>query len=396
MRETYSKRISGVKASAIREIFKMMADPDMISFGGGNPASESFPIEELAKISNDILTCNPLSVLEYGVTEGNTLLKEEVITFVNRYEKIVKENDDILITSGSQQIMDLVAKVLCNEGDIIICEEPTFLGAINAFKSNGANLIGIPMEMDGMDLQVLEKTLQIKPRPKFIYTIPNFQNPTGITTSYAKRKKIYELAKKYHVLIMEDNPYGNLRYKGDSIASIKSFDTDNIVIYAFSLSKIIAPGMRVAAMMANKELVEKCILAKQVNDVHTNAWAQLVMARFLKQADMNKHLEKLKQIYKRKSSLMLECIEKKFSPKASYTDPEGGMFIWVTLPQNVNMIDFIKEAMKLKVAVVPGNAFYVNDDKVCTSFRMNFSTPSVEDIITGCNILGDLTKKYCL
>lgn len=395
MKEIYSKRISGVKASAIRDILKMMADREMISFGGGNPASESFPIDELVEISNEIMTSNPLSVLEYGVTEGNTLLKEEIINFVNKNEKIVKENDDILVTSGSQQIMDFVAKVLCNEDDLIICENPSFLGALNAFKSNGAKLIGIPLEADGMNLESLEKSLQLKPKPKFIYTIPNFQNPTGITTSYAKRKKIYELAKKYEVIIVEDNPYGNLRYRGESIPSIKSFDTENIVVYAFSLSKIIAPGMRVAAMIGNQEIVEKCILAKQVNDVHTNAWAQQVMARFLNQTDMNNHLEKLKIIYKHKSSLMLDSIKKNFSPKVSYTVPEGGMFIWVTLPQHVNMVDFVKEAMKLKVAVVPGNTFYVEEDRTSNSFRMNFSTPSDEDIITGCHILGELTKKYC-
>lgn len=393
MKETFSKRISGVKASAIRDILKMMVDGEMISFGGGNPASESFPIDELVEISNEIMTTNPLSVLEYGVTEGNALLKEEIINFVNKNEKIVKENDDILVTSGSQQIMDFVAKVLCNEDDLIICENPSFLGALNAFKSNGAKLIGIPMEADGMNLEALEEALQLK--PKCIYTIPNFQNPTGITTSYAKRKKIYGLAKKYEVLIVEDNPYGNLRYRGESIPSIKSFDTENIVIYAFSLSKIIAPGMRVAAMIGNQGIVGKCILAKQVNDVHTNSWAQHVMARFLNQTDMNKHLEKLKFIYKHKSSLMLDCIKKNFSPKVSYTVPEGGMFIWVTLPQHVNMVDFVKEAMKLKVAVVPGNAFYVEEDSISNSFRMNFSTPSDEDIITGCHILGHLTKKYC-
>jgi 2-aminoadipate transaminase len=393
MRETYSKRISGVKASAIRDILKMMADSEMISFGGGNPASDSFPIDELVEISNEILTSNPLSVLEYGVTEGVALLKEEVIKFVNKNEKVVKENDDILVTSGSQQIMDFIAKVLCNEDDLIICENPSFLGALNAFKSNGAKLIGIPMEADGMNLEALEESLQLK--PKFIYTIPNFQNPTGITTSYAKRKKIYELAKKYEVIIVEDNPYGNLRYRGESIPSIKSFDTENIVIYAFSLSKIIAPGMRVAAMIGNQGIVEKCILAKQVNDVHTNAWAQHVMARFLNQTDMDKHLEKLTLIYKHKSSLMLDSIKKNFSPKVSYTVPEGGMFIWVTLPQHVNMVEFVKEAMKLKVAVVPGNAFYVEENSISNSFRMNFSTPSDEDIITGCHILGDLTKKYC-
>ena len=396
MIENYSKRISNIKTSEIRNILNLMADPNMISFGGGNPAAESFPVEEIAKISNDILTSNPLCVLEYGVTGGNITLKEEVKSFVNKNEKVVKKKDDILITSGSQQIMDFVAKVLCNEGDWVICENPSFLGALNAFKSNGAKLLGIPMEDDGMNLEALEKALQLKPKPKFLYIIPNFQNPTGITTSYVKRKKIYELAKSYGVLIVEDNPYGNLRYSGNAIPSIKSLDTDNIVIYAFSFSKIIAPGMRVAVMIGGTSLIEKCLLAKQVNDVHTNSWAQHVLSKFLKEVDMDKHLENLKLIYHHKSTLMLEAIKKNFSPKVSYTIPDGGMFIWVTLPSNVNMINFVKEAIQQKVAVVPGNVFYVEDDKLCNSFRMNFSTPSDEDIIRGCNILGKITKKYCL
>ena len=396
MIEKYSKRISNIKNSEIRNILNLMADPNMISFGGGNPAAESFPVEEITKISNDILTSNPLCVLEYGVTGGNITLKEEVKSFVNKNEKIVKKKDDILITSGSQQIMDFVAKVLCNEGDWVICENPSFLGALNAFKSNGAKLIGIPMEDDGMNLEALEKALQSKSKPKFIYIIPNFQNPTGITTSYTKRKKIYELAKSYGVLIVEDNPYGNLRYRGNAIPSIKSLDTDNIVIYAFSFSKIIAPGLRVAVMIGDTFLIEKCILAKQVNDVHTNLWAQHVLSTFLKEVDMDKHLGNLKLIYYHKSTLMLDAIKNNFSPKVSYTLPDGGMFIWVTLPSNVDMINFVKEAIQKKVAVVPGNVFYVEDDKLCNSFRMNFSTPSDEDILRGCNILGKLTKKYCL
>lgn len=395
MNEIYSNRISGVKASAIREILKLMSDPEMISFGGGNPASESFPVKQIADISNHLLIENPYTVLQYGITEGNMNLKKEVLSYVNLDNKVTADNDDILITSGSQQIMDFVAKVFCNEGDYVICEEPSFLGALNAFKSNGAELIGIPMEEDGMNIALLEESLQGNPKPKFIYTIPNYQNPTGITTSEEKRKKIYELAKKYQVFVLEDNPYGALRFNGTPILPIKSFDEEGLVIYAVSLSKVIAPGMRVAAMIANKEIIQKCTIAKQVNDVHTNAWAQSVMAEFLKQTDMKMHLNNLQKLYKEKCELMLENIKSNFSDKVSYTIPEGGMFIWVTLPNSVDMMEFVKSAMELKVAVVPGNAFYVDAEKKCHSFRMNFSTPSKEDIIDGCKVLGDLTYKYC-
>lgn len=388
----FSKRMNGVQASAVREILKMMNDPEIISFGGGNPASETFPVTELKEISNDIFNNKPNSILEYGITEGDISFKKAALNFLSRHETILKDYDEVMVTSGSQQIMDFMSKCLCDEGDIVICENPSFLGALNAFKSNGAKLVGIEMEDDGINLNKLEEALKGAKKPKFIYLIPNFQNPTGITTSFKKRQAIYALAKKYQIMILEDNPYGDLRFRNESIPSIKSLDDEGLVVYAASFSKIIAPGMRVAIMIGHRELLAKCTVAKQTNDVHTNAWAQSVMARFLNETDMDEHLKKLQIVYNKKCNLMLEEMDKHFSRDCKWTIPDGGMFIWVTLPERLDMPSFVKKAIEHKVAVVPGNAFYDDDSKECQSFRMNFSMPSDEQIIKGVAVLGALTN----
>lgn len=391
MKYEFTNRMANVKASAIREILKATANPEIISFAGGNPAAEAFPVKEIQSISQDILKDEPIRVLQYGITEGDNDLIEAAIQFFNRKEIAFKTGDQMIITSGSQQIMEFAAKCLCNEGDTVICENPSFLGALNAFKSLGAELRGIEYKNGQLDLEDLEKALNENPKPKFMYLIPNFQNPTGLTMSLEMRQKILGLAKKYEVLILEDNPYGDLRFEGDDIPSIKSLDEDGLVIYAASLSKIIAPGMRVACCMGPQEVVSKFTVAKQASDVHSNLWAQRVMARYLKDYDMDEHIHTIREIYKKKCYLMLDEMKKYFHPDVQYTVPTGGMFIWVTLPKNIDMQLFVKEALKQNVAVVPGNAFLDDDTKECHSFRMNFSTPTDEKIKQGVKILGNLT-----
>lgn len=390
-----SNRMSNVQASAVREILKAASNPEVISFGGGNPAMEAFPVEDIKRISNELFEEDPISMLQYGITEGYSPLRDSAKAFFNRNEIISKEYDDIIITTGSQQIMDFFAKCVCNEGDIVLSEDPSFLGALNAFRSYGVKLVGIEMEEDGMNMESLEAAMQMKPTPKFLYVIPNFQNPMGTTMSYEKRVKTYELAKKYGVLILEDNPYGDLRFKGTMVPSIKSLDEDGIVVYAASLSKIIAPGMRVAAAIGHKEILSKLVVAKQVADVHSTVWSQRVMDRFLRETDMELHINKLQSIYSAQAKLMLSEMDKTFHPSVKYTRPEGGMFIWVTFPDDVDVMEFVSEAISNKVAVVPGIAFMCDDKQVCHSVRMNFSTPSQENIVKGVKILGDLTYKYC-
>ena len=391
MEYQFAKRMSNVKASAIREILKATSDPKMISFAGGNPSAEAFPVEEIEKISADILTNEPISVLQYGITEGDQELIQAATHFFNRHEQVMKADDQMIITSGSQQIMEFVAKILCNEGDVVICENPSFLGALNAFKSLGAVLRGIEYKNGQLDLEALKQALQMEPKPKFMYLIPNFQNPTGMTMSLEVRKEILKLAKDNGVLILEDNPYGDLRFEGEAIPSIKSLDEDGLVIYAASLSKIIAPGMRVACCIAPKAIIQKMTVAKQASDVHSNLWAQKVMARYLQNYDMDAHIERIRMIYKQKCHLMLDEMKKHFHPDVQYTIPTGGMFIWVTLPESVDMLTFVKKALEKNVAVVPGHAFLDDDTKKCHSFRMNYSTPTNEKIKEGVKILGEIT-----
>ena len=240
MKYQFAHRMLNVKASAIREILKATANPDVISFAGGNPSTEAFPVKEIEKISGDLLAHQPISVLQYGITEGDQELIKQATAFFNRHEQVTKDGDQMLITSGSQQIMEFAAKILCNEGDVVVCENPSFLGALNAFKSLGAVLRGITYHNGQLDLEKLEAALSMDPRPKFMYLIPNFQNPTGMTMSLDVRRAVLKLAKKYGVLILEDNPYGDLRFEGEAVPSMKSLDEDGLVIYAASLSKIIA------------------------------------------------------------------------------------------------------------------------------------------------------------
>ena len=396
MKFEFSDKIKGLKPSVIREILKNMADPTIISFAGGSPAVESFPIEAISRYSNELLSKEPLSVLQYSITEGYPPLRESAAEFANSTWVIKKETDDLIITSGSQQILDFTAKCLCNEGDLVVSEEFAFLGALNAFKSYGAKLVSVTNDATGsVDITMLEQIFSAEQKPKFFYVIPNFQNPTGRTMPLEKRKAVYELSVKYGVPILEDDPYGQIRFNGQDVPPIKTFDTEGAVIYAGSLSKIMCPGFRVAYAIGAKEILSQMVIAKQGCDVHSNIWAQRVCHEILTKEDMVKHISKLQVIYKQKSDLMVSEMEKCFSDKVTYDKPDGGMFIWVTMPKGVDVLAFIQEAMTQKVALVPGVAFATDENVACQSFRMNFSTPSNENIVKGVGILGELTKKYC-
>lgn len=394
MNYNFSEKVSHLQASAIREILKFTSDPEVISFAAGNPAPEAFPVEDVKRISEEILESNPILALQYSITEGYTPLRDVLKKRMNIEGNFNSDIDELIITSGAQQSNELAAKVLCDEGDTIICEAPSFIGSLNAFKSYNVNLVGVELEDDGINLEKLEETIKNNKNTKLIYLIPNFQNPTGNTMSLEKRKRVYELARKYDVFILEDNPYGDIRFAGEHIPSIKSIDTDGRVIYSGTFSKVLAPGIRVGYCSAPKEIVSKVIVCKQVADVHTNIWAQILAERFLSTCDMDKHLTEIRKIYKHKCELMLSEIEKNFSGKIKYTKPEGGLFVWCTLPEDCDMMGFCKRAVaEFKVAVVPGNAFTINETDKTTSFRLNFSTPTDEEIVKGCELLGKLSKE---
>lgn len=389
----FSEKVSHIQASAIREILKFTSDPEVISLAAGNPAPEAFPVEEITRISNDIFREDPILALQYSISEGYTPLRDMLKAELEKKGEFDPDRDELIITSGAQQANAMMAKVLCDPGDILCCEAPSFIGSLNAFKSYNVDLRGITLEEDGINLDELEEVLKTG-KVKIIYVIPNFQNPTGLTTSLEKRKGMLALAKQYGVVILEDNPYGDLRFEGEDIPSIKSLDKDGVVAYSRTFSKTLAPGIRVGYISAPKEIVGKMVICKQVDDVHTNIWAQVLAYRFMKECDMDAHLASLRKIYKHKCRLMMEQIEKNFSSKISYTKPQGGLFVWCTLPEDCDMSAFCARAVQeFKVAVVPGNAFMISESDKTTSFRLNFSTPTDEQLVAGCEKLGRLSKE---
>ncbi len=392
MNYTFSDKISGLKPSAIREILKATADPSIIAFAAGNPAPDAFPVEEIKKITMDILEKNPIAALQYGATEGYTPLRDAVKKRLASQGSFT-DRDELIITSGGQQASELSCKIFLNEGDTLICESPSFIGCLNAFRSYNAHLAGVEMDDEGISIAGLEEAVKNNKNCKLLYVIPNFQNPSGRCMSAARRKAVYEFACAHNLVIIEDNPYGELRFAGEDIPSIKSLDTEGRVIYAGSFSKVVSPGMRVGFIAAAPEIISKIVVCKQVSDVHSNILAQMICHRILTEYDFDAHIASLKQIYKRKYTLMAEGIKKYFSSKVTVTEPQGGLFIWGTLPEGSDMLDFCKKAIERKVAVVPGTAFLTDENAMTTSFRMNFSTPTDEQLTEGCKILGQLTKE---
>ena len=389
-----SDKLKNLKPSAIREIFKSLTNPEIIAFAAGNPAAESFPIDFIKAKTAEVLENEPVKALQYGTTEGYAPLREAVKARLSGYFGIGREFDETIITSGGQQGIELFCKVMCNEGDVVIAENPSFIGALNAFRSCGARLVGVEMENDGMDLCALEKALKENENAKFIYTIPTFHNPMGITSSLEKRKGIYALAKKYGVMILEDNPYGELRFSGEDVPTIKSMDEDGIVAYSGSYSKVLSSGMRIGFLCCPAAVMSKVVVAKQVEDVHTNMLCQMVCHSFVTSEQYLPHLDSIRALYREKCSLMLDTMDKCFPDFVKYTRPEGGLFLWCTLPDDIDLGDFVQRALAEKVAVVPGTAFNCDTEAPSNSFRLNYSTPSCEQIERGIKILGKILASY--
>lgn len=387
----FSERSKPLKASAIREMFKLMADPEVISLAGGSPAPELFPGEELSKIAGKILMTNPTGALQYGTTDGYKPLKDWVAERVRKIGSI-EEGDKIIITTGAQQGIDLAAKILVNDGEPVVVEAPSFVGTLNSLRSYQARLIGVPVQDDGMDMDALETVLK-QNKVKLIYTIPTFQNPSGITMSLEKRKKLLALAAQYDAVILEDNPYGDLRFSGEDVPTIKSMDTEGRVIYVGTFSKILSPGMRLGYVVANADFVDKIEVLKQANDVHTPLLTQMMAAEFLKKYDIDKYIAKSRKLYGEKCAFMLECMDKYFPDTVSYTRPEGGLFIMCTMPEGTDSNKILAECLKEKVAFVAGNSFEVDADKPTNYFRLNYSTMPDEKIEKGIQTIGKVLKE---
>jgi len=387
MKHLFSSRVAGAKRSAIRELLKLTEKPDIISFGGGLPAPETFPNEELADIAADLLRNHHRNVLQYGVTEGSITLRKEMIKWL-KPQGVDATIDELMVTTASQQALDLLCKAFFDPGDVIFCGLPTYLGAVQAFTLFQVDKIGIPLEEDGMNLDVLEeKIAEAKAagkRMKGIYVIPDFQNPSGITMSLEKRRRVLEIAKREGLLVFEDDPYGKLRFEGDSIPSICSMDTEGRVILLLTFSKTLSAGLRLAVMLARGDLMDALVRAKQPTDLCTSKLTQHMAARYMNEYGLDKHLEEIRPIYREKCTAMLEALERHM-PKdegISWTKPQGGLFIWMRLPEWIDTEVMLQAAIEKKVAYVPGAAAFV-DGTGRNTIRLAFSLATPEKIDEG-------------
>jgi len=382
----FARRMDYLKASEIREVLKLAERSDIISFAGGLPAPELFPIEELAKVSQIVLKESGRQALQYGPTDGFEPLREKIAKRMNVFGfKTAAEN--ILITNGSQQGLDFSARVFLNEGDIVICESPSYLGAINAFKACMPEFVEVSTDSEGMVMEDLEEVLKTRTNVKMIYVIPDFQNPSGRTWSIRRRKRLIELANEYDLPVIEDNPYGELRFEGQIPPSLKAFDTEGRVIFLGTFSKTFSPGMRIGWVIADTTILQKYNCIKQGSDLQTSTIAQREMDKFLEMYDLDTHIEKIKEVYRNRRDVMIEAIKEHFPGNISYTYPEGGLFTWVVLPEHINTREVMIKALENKVAFVPGGSFFPNGGNENT-FRLNYSNMPENKIKDGIAILG--------
>lgn len=373
------------------DILKVAGSPDIISFAGGLPAPELFPVEALKQAADKVFDKNGRSALQYASAIGNPDLRNQITQRMNR-QGINCDVDNIMITTGSQQSIDLTAKMFVNPGDTVIVEKPTYLCALDVFKSYGAHIVGVEMDDDGMKMADLQQAVADNPNTKFIYTIPNFQNPTGRTMTAERRQQMVEIANKADIMIMEDDPYGAIRFAGDDIEPVKYYDTEDRVIYLSTFSKILAPGLRLGWMVMNKDLMPKYSLMKQSADVHSDNLTQYIVAQFMADNDIDDHISKIRNVYRQREKVMMAAIEKSFPAGVHYSHPQGGLFIWVEVPGDIDTIELFKTCVGHNVAFVPGEPFY--PDKVTPgTFRLNFSNMSEDQIKVGIKRLGDAIKE---
>ena len=393
MKLNFAKRMSYMKASEIREILKVTEQEDVISFAGGLPAPELFPIDEINEINQIVLKEAGTKALQYTTTEGYVPLREWIANRMNERLGTTFDKDNILITHGSQQGLDLSGKVFLDEGDIVLCESPTYLAAISAFKAYGCSFIEIPTDEDGMMMDVLEEVLSNTPHIKLIYAIPTFQNPTGKTWSLERRRKLAELSAKYGVTVIEDNPYGELRFGGESLPSIKSFDEAGNILCTGSFSKIFCPGFRIGWIAGDKEIIRKYVLVKQGTDLQCNTIAQMTIAEYLKRYDIDKHIAKIVEVYRKRRNVAIESIERYFPDTIKFTRPEGGLFTWIELPEGIPAREILEKCLERKIAFVPGGSFFPNGNKENT-LRINYSNMPEDRIEKGLQILGEVVTEY--
>lgn len=390
----YADRTSNIKASEIRELLKLTEEPDIISFAGGLPAPELFPIEKVNEVMQKVIEEKGYIALQYASTDGYTPLREVIINQRVKPMGINCNISNIMLTNGSQQGLEFSAKLFINKGDIIVCESPSYLGAINAFAAYGPKFIEVSMDENGMKVDELENILkEYGSKVKMIYTIPDFQNPSGITMSLERRQRVAEISAKYKVIVIEDSPYGELRFEGKFIPPIKSFDKAGYVVNLGSFSKTFCPGLRLGWIVAEEEIIKKYILIKQGADLQCNTLAQVFIAEYMKKYNLNDHIAYIISVYKKRRDLMLNAIKEYFPSDVKYTHPEGGLFTWCEIREDLDAAAILEEALKEKVAFVPGASFFPNGGKR-NFFRLNYSNMNEEKIVEGIKRLGNVLNRY--
>lgn len=387
----FSNRMNLLKGSEIRELLKLTSQPDIISFAGGMPAPELFPVEGVKKAAMEIMDESGRAALQYASTEGLPALREKIVARMKAKNNIDTTPDNILITSGSQQGLDFSARVFLNPGDVVLLESPSYLGAINAFKACEPEFKEIPTDDDGMIIEDLEKVLAETKNVKMIYVIPDFQNPTGKTWSLERRQKFMEVVNKYEIPVVEDNPYGELRFENESMPSLKSLDTKGLVIFLGTFSKILAPGLRIGWVCANNEILGKYNFIKQGADLQSSSIDQLIANKFLDMYDLDEHVAKIKDVYRKRRDVMLKTMEETFPKEAKFTHPDGGLFTWVVLPDYMNAKEMATQCLEKKVAYVPGGSFFPNGGKE-NHFRLNYSCMPEDKIKEGITKIAEVIK----
>ena len=392
-----AERTRLMRASEIRELLKWITE-NVISFGGGMPDPSSFPAKEIIEITREILSTKADKALQYGTTNGVAELREELVRFMGKVGIKVEGPEDVLITVGSQEALDIIGRVFINPGDYIITESPTYLAALQAFRIYGPRIIGIPMDEEGMRVDVLEDTLRKlsnEGRVKFIYVIPTGQNPTGITMSMERRRALLDIASKYDVLIIEDDPYGYIYFgDGEPPSRLKAMDSEGRVIYLSTFSKIAAPGLRLGWVAASREVIKWFELAKQSIDLHTSTLNQYIAAELLRRGIIERNIPRIKEIYRTKRDLMLQALSQYMPEGVSWTKPSAGMFIWLTVPENIDTGEMLEIAIKkYGVAYVPGKSFYPNEEKR-NNMRLNFTYPTPQEIFEGIRRLALAIRDY--
>jgi 2-aminoadipate transaminase len=387
----FARRMGQVRPSTIRQILKVAGQSDMISFAGGLPAPECFPVAELAQCAQRVLAEDGPQALQYSITEGYVPLREKFVAEMAT-RGVPCSVDNILVTTGSQQAIDLIAKAFLDPGDCVLTEAPTYLAAIQSLQFYEVDFLPVHSDEQGIDVDRLEEAMRTR-HPKLLYTIPNFQNPTGVTMVAERRAKVYELAARYGVVVVEDDPYGKLRYAGQDIPPIKSLDHSGNVIYVSTVSKTVTPGLRLGWIVADAEPMRKLIIAKQAIDLHTSSFDQRLVDRYFADFDSQAHIERIRQVYGSRFALMNDCLTRAMPAGFHWTHPEGGMFLWVTCPEGVDTQEMMKVALERKFLFVPGRDFFP-DGSGNRFLRLNFSNATEENIRIGVDRLAEVARQF--